>query len=86
MVACPEGARVPVRMSQQDTDRDQAPTTPGPGPDVTSDPNLDDPRDEPAGQDDEGTSSDWSSEGGATQEGPATRSGPAADEDAADED
>ncbi|MCL2541365.1 MAG: hypothetical protein FWE71_02775 [Nocardioidaceae bacterium] len=40
-------------------------------PDVTSDPNLDDPTD-PADDEDEGTSSDWASEGGATEGGPAT--------------
>lgn len=39
-------------------------------PDVTSDPNLDDPRDTP--EPDEGTSSDWTSEGGAMPQGPAT--------------
>ncbi len=40
--------------------------------DVVSDPNLDDPTD----PDDEGTSSDWTSEGGAMAEGPATDAGP----------
>ena len=46
--------------------------------DVVSDPNLDDPTDpSSAEQQDEGTSSDWSDEGGATDEGPATDSGPA---------
>jgi len=44
-------------------------------PDVVSDPKLDDPLDPSADVDqvDEGTSSDWTSEGGATQEGPATK-------------
>lgn len=39
-------------------------------PDVSSDPNLDDPRDD--NEPDEGTSSDWTSEGGAMPQGPAT--------------
>jgi hypothetical protein len=48
--------------------------------DVTSDPNLDDPGEKRDSEVDEGTSSDWTSEGGATHEGPATHTGPAADE------
>ena len=49
-------------------------------PDVTSDPNLDDPGEKPESEVDEGTSSDWTSEGGATHEGPATHTGPGGDE------
>lgn len=46
--------------------------------DVVSDPNLDDPLDDaPEAQAEEGTQSDWSSEGGATVEGPATETGAA---------
>ncbi|GAA4817213.1 hypothetical protein ACFQ0K_08725 [Nocardioides caeni] len=49
---------------------------PGTDEDVQSDPHLDDPRDQRDEdgdeQTDEGASSDWSSEGGATPDGPAT--------------
>ncbi len=47
-------------------------------PDTTSDPNLSTQQEE---REDEGTPSDWSSEGGATVEGPATHSGPADEHD-----